>query len=239
MNPRSVAVQKSARRPEQLILLFHGMGATPEGLVPLGQRLASTFRNGTVVSVAAPHESDILAGYQWFSVAGITEANRVTRVAEAMPAFLSEIRAWQQELDVTATVTALVGFSQGAIMALESSVTPSSPAGRVIAIAGGAASRSRAQAHVGRGVAGGKNLFSAQMKLELGHRAMSAGLAQTTRRERGKQWSHWRNRRSTLGRNRSTARIATNPKTVQTGSPRRHHGAITRRAICPLPAYPK
>ena len=136
MNPRSIVVHKSAGRPEQLILLFHGVGATPEGLVPLGQRLASAFPNGTVVSVAAPHASDISTGYQWFAVPDITEVNRVARVAAAMPAFLDEVGAWQKALEVTATVTALVGFSQGAIMALESSVTQTSPAGRVVAIAG-------------------------------------------------------------------------------------------------------
>ena len=136
MSPHSIAIQKSSGRPEQLILLFHGMGASPDGLVPLGQRLASAFPRSTVVSIAAPHPSGNPGGREWFSVAGITETNRIGRVEQAMPAFLSEIREWQQAMDVTPTVTSLVGFSQGAIMSLEASVTPSSPAGRVIAIAG-------------------------------------------------------------------------------------------------------
>lgn len=136
MSPHSIVVQKSSGRPEQLILLFHGMGAAPDGLVPLGQRLAAAFPRSTVVSVAAPHGSGNPDGREWFPVAGITEANRVERVAQAMPAFLAEIRDWQRSVDVTPAVTALVGFSQGAIMSLEASATPSSPAGRVVAIAG-------------------------------------------------------------------------------------------------------
>lgn len=136
MNPASIVVQQSAGRPEQLILLFHGMGGTPDDLVPLGQRLAAAFPASTVVSTAAPNPSGPDGGREWFTVAGITEQNRIARVAQAMPAFLAEIRGWQQAADVTPTVTALVGFSQGAIMALEASVTPTPQAGRVVAIAG-------------------------------------------------------------------------------------------------------
>ncbi len=136
MNPDSVVVQRASGRPEQLILLFHGMGATPEGLVPLGARLATTFPRSTVVSVAAPYPSGNAGGREWFSVAGITETNRIERVAEVMPQFRAEVRAWQDEVDVTPTVTALVGFSQGAIMSLEASVVEPSPAARIVAIAG-------------------------------------------------------------------------------------------------------
>jgi phospholipase/carboxylesterase len=75
-------------------------------------------------------------GYQWFSVQGITEANRPARVAAAMPAFLADVGAWQQSEDATAATTVLIGFSQGAIMALESTSTQPSPAGQVVAIAG-------------------------------------------------------------------------------------------------------
>jgi phospholipase/carboxylesterase len=134
--PGSIVVQRAPARPQQLILLFHGVGATPDALLPLGRRVASEFAQATVVSVAAPQASDISSGRQWFSVQGVTEANRAERVAAIMPAFLAEVRAWQQAEDVTATATALVGFSQGAIMALEATRASPTPAGRVVAIAG-------------------------------------------------------------------------------------------------------
>lgn len=136
MIPGSIVVQRAAVRPQQLILLFHGVGATPDALMPLGRLVASAFAQATVVSVAAPQDSDISAGRQWFSVQGVTEANRAERVAAIMPAFLAEVRAWQEAEDVTATATALVGFSQGAIMALEATRASPTPAGRVVAIAG-------------------------------------------------------------------------------------------------------
>jgi phospholipase/carboxylesterase len=134
--PGSIVVQRASARPQQLILLFHGVGATPESLLPLGQRLASEFEQATVVSVAAPQASEFSPGRQWFSVRGVTETDRPERVAAAMPAFLAEICAWQEAEDVTAHATALVGFSQGAIMALEATRVAPSSAGRILAIAG-------------------------------------------------------------------------------------------------------
>lgn len=136
MRPDSIVIQQAGARPDQLILLFHGVGATSESLLPLGHRLAAEFTRATVVSVASPGASDLSAGYQWFSVLGVTENNRIERVAAAMPAFLAEVRAWQVREDSTASTTILVGFSQGAIMVLESTCMVPAPAGRVVAIAG-------------------------------------------------------------------------------------------------------
>lgn len=116
------------------MLLFHGMDGRPEGMVPLARRLASEFPEGAVVSIRSPHSSGSSGGYQWFPVDGVTEENRPARIAGAMPVFLAEIGEWQRALDVTPAVTALVGFSQGAIMSLESIVTASPPAARVVAI---------------------------------------------------------------------------------------------------------
>lgn len=53
-----------------------------------------------------------------------------------MPRFVEAVRAWQRETGVDPGATTLVGFSQGAIMVLESPQLPEPVAGRVIALAG-------------------------------------------------------------------------------------------------------
>lgn len=136
MNPQSIVIQERRERPEQLILLFHGMGETAAHLVPFGTRLAAQFPAATVVSVAAPRASTSGAGFEWFSVSDISDHNRPERVAAAMPGFVAEVRGWQRRADVTAAVTALIGFSQGAIMSLEATPGSSELAARVVAIAG-------------------------------------------------------------------------------------------------------
>ena len=122
--------------PAELLLLFHGVGSRAEELVPLGRALAAQRPGAWVVSVRSPDPSNLGSGWQWFSVQGITEANRAERVAGAMPTFLQTIEMWQREAGAGPQATTLIGFSQGAIMALESTQQEVSPAGRVIAIAG-------------------------------------------------------------------------------------------------------
>lgn len=122
--------------PRQLLLLFHGVGSRAEDLRPLGQALAATQSQALVVSVRSSDASDLGQGWRWFPVQGVTEANRPSRVAVAMPRFVEAVRAWQRESGVGADATTLVGFSQGAIMALESTQQSEPIAGRVIALAG-------------------------------------------------------------------------------------------------------
>lgn len=132
----ALVVQRPADAARQLFLLFHGVGAAPQHMAPLAQRLAQAFPQAAVVCVAAPHEADGGPGRQWFSVQGVNEDNRPQRVADAMPAFVQTVRAWQAETGVGPAATALVGFSQGAIMALESTQLDGVLAGRVAALAG-------------------------------------------------------------------------------------------------------
>lgn len=131
-----LVIQLPPGQPPQLMLLFHGVGSNPQSMVPLGQRLAQAFPQSAVVSVRGPQASDLGGGYQWFSVAGITEENRPARVAQAMPSFVAAVRGWQERTGVTAHATALVGFSQGAIMALESTQLDDALSTRTVALSG-------------------------------------------------------------------------------------------------------
>ena len=119
-----------------LLLLFHGVGSNAEGLRPLGDALARHRPGAAIVSVRSPQPSDFGTGWQWFSVNGVTEANRPARVADAMPAFLRTVAHWRRETSTGAAGTTLIGFSQGAIMALEATQHDPSLAGQVISIAG-------------------------------------------------------------------------------------------------------
>lgn len=136
MSDQDLIIQQASIPAAQLILLFHGVGARPEDLKPLGRMLAEADPRAWVVSVRAPEPSDLGRGFQWFSVRGVTEDNRPVRVIGAMPSFLRSVRAWQARVGVDAAATTLVGFSQGAIMALESTQLPETVAGRVTALSG-------------------------------------------------------------------------------------------------------
>ncbi len=131
----SIIVARPEGQAEQLMLLFHGVGASAHDLVPLGRALAAEFPAAFIVSVNAPIATGPNGG-QWFSVLDITEENRPGRVAAALPAFAKAVRHWQAEAGVGTDAVALIGFSQGGIMALESTRGRPALAGRVISIAG-------------------------------------------------------------------------------------------------------
>lgn len=121
---------------QDLFLLFHGVGADAQDLRPIGEGLAARHPGAWVVSVQAPFASDLGRGWQWFSVQGVTPTNRAARIAAALPAFEAAVTGWQTRSGVTAAHTTLVGFSQGAIMALAATQGPGPRAGRVAAMAG-------------------------------------------------------------------------------------------------------
>lgn len=141
--------------PDLLYLLFHGVGATADSMLPLAQRLIREYPRAAVLCPNAPHRFDAVIGArpgepegrQWFSIRRVDEANRPDRVTAALPAFIASVRAMQQRFDMAWERTALAGFSQGAVMALEAVQHEPMLAGRVLAFSGRHAT---APAHVPR-----------------------------------------------------------------------------------------
>lgn len=125
--------------PQLLFLLFHGVGGQAQNMVSLAQRLASEYPQAAVLCIDAPDAFDVApgsGGRQWFSIQGIDEANRPARIAATLRRFVAQVRALQQHFDLDWPRTALVGFSQGAIMALEAVQSEPRLAGRVLAFSG-------------------------------------------------------------------------------------------------------
>lgn len=130
-------------RAEQLLVLLHGVGASGAAMAPLAQALRQAFPQAAVLAPDAPEPfdgapagADPALARQWFSLQGLTEANRPARVAAALPAFVGWLKATQQRLGVGTAATALGGFSQGAILALEAVAAEDGLAGRVLAFGG-------------------------------------------------------------------------------------------------------
>lgn len=110
------------KTPQQLIILLHGVGSSPEHLRPIGQLIARNHPDALVVAVAAPF-TDQRGMSQWFSVQQVTEENRPSRVSEAMPSFLEALEPWLAKAKMTGSEIILFGFSQGGIMLLEAAKT--------------------------------------------------------------------------------------------------------------------
>jgi phospholipase/carboxylesterase len=124
-------------RAEQLLILLHGVGADPSDLKPLALRLREQFPQSAALLPRGFDPFDMgRPGRQWFSLQGLNEDNRVARVTAMLPRLIAWVHAAQQRLQVGPAATALVGFSQGSIVALEAVSAEDGLAGRVVAFSG-------------------------------------------------------------------------------------------------------
>ena len=140
-------------RPEQLLLLLHGWGSDAMAMAPLAQALGQQFPQAAILAPDAPNPCDranvlqVAAAEpaepgaatwrrQWYSIAGLTEANWPERVAGVLPGLHQWVQAQQQRLGVGPAATCLGGFSQGAILSLALASQHDGLAGRVLAFGG-------------------------------------------------------------------------------------------------------
>jgi len=120
----------------QLLILLHGLGGGGASMRPLAEALRERFALAAIVAPDAPHAADGGAGRQWFSAQDLDDATRLARVQAALGPLRDWVRATQRRLGVDPQATAIAGFSQGAILALELAQADDGLAGRVLAFAG-------------------------------------------------------------------------------------------------------
>ena len=132
----------SASFYDSLVILLHGVGANGSDLAPLSAALRNALPKTLFVAPDAPNLFDRGPGHQWFSVVDVTATNRLQRVVGARASFDGTLA---DEIDRAGLASrlgrvALVGFSQGAIMALDAMATARWPVAGVVAFSGRLAS---------------------------------------------------------------------------------------------------
>lgn len=131
-----LVIQPRDGAPRRLIVLLHGVGSCARDLEPIARRLAETLPEARVLVPDGFQPFDGGGtGRQWFSVSGVTPANRAARVDAALPGLLDWIEARRVEAGVETGKVSLFGFSQGSIMALAASARGAT-FGSVVAVAG-------------------------------------------------------------------------------------------------------
>lgn len=122
---------------KQLFILLHGIGSQASDLVALADDLMDEFPTAGFFLPEGFYPFDGGGnGRQWYSNLRINDESRVERVAAEMAAMRALIKYTQQRFNVLQSDTALVGFSQGAHVALQYSVQHDGHVGRVIAFSG-------------------------------------------------------------------------------------------------------
>ncbi len=109
----------SGNRPEQLVILLHGVGADGNDLIGLAPYFQKVLPDALFISPDAPFPFDMApAGRQWFSLRDFSLQSRTEGVAAAAPVLNAFMDAKLAETGLSESDTALIGFSQGTMMAL-------------------------------------------------------------------------------------------------------------------------
>ncbi len=110
---------KTAGRPEQLVLFLHGVGADGNDLFGLAPYFQEILPGALFISPDAPFSFDMGPfGYQWFSLRDMSPRARLDGVKGAAPILDAFIDEKLKETGLGEDKLLLIGFSQGAMMAL-------------------------------------------------------------------------------------------------------------------------
>jgi phospholipase/carboxylesterase len=105
--------------PRSLVVFLHGYGADGNDLIGLGHEWAPALPTTAFVSPHAPHPcAGAPMGRQWFSLTMRDPQEFARGVASARPALDAFLDAELQRNGLDESACALVGFSQGTMMAL-------------------------------------------------------------------------------------------------------------------------
>lgn len=111
---------KTGRSPQQLVVLLHGYGADGANLIDLADYWADSLPNAEFIAPNAPEPCDINSlGYQWFGLSDFSPTTVRQGIDRAAPTLKKYLLSLLVERQMSPSQLALIGFSQGTIMALE------------------------------------------------------------------------------------------------------------------------
>lgn len=114
MQPRSGAAPKS------LVLLLHGFGSSGTDMISLAPQWQDALPDTLFLAPHAPQRCGMMgAGYQWWGLSGFAPSALAAGAALAAPAIDAFIDRKLAQYGLTEADLALVGFSQGTMMALQ------------------------------------------------------------------------------------------------------------------------
>ncbi|MFQ5346909.1 MAG: alpha/beta hydrolase, partial [Rhodothalassiaceae bacterium] len=105
--------------PQSLVIFAHGYGSNGEDLIGLVPHLAPHLPHTQFLSPNAPEPCPgVPGGYQWFPLTTISREERDRGCYQAAPALAHYIETQRERFSLAPDRFALVGFSQGTMMAL-------------------------------------------------------------------------------------------------------------------------
>lgn len=130
-------IKSKTQTLSSIVILLHGYGADGENLISLAVELSKAFPdthffspNGILPFENAPF------GYQWFGLNDRSEQSMLKGLNNAAPYINQFIDYQLQKFNLSDENLALIGFSQGAMLALHTALRRTKKIGAVISFAG-------------------------------------------------------------------------------------------------------
>ncbi len=109
----------SGAAPKQIVLLLHGFGSSGSDMIALAPAWQRALPDALFLAPHAPQRTGFGAGYQWWALSDLSPLALAAGAASAAPAIDEFIDRKLKQYDLSETDLAIVGFSQGTMMALQ------------------------------------------------------------------------------------------------------------------------
>ncbi|WP_126172921.1 alpha/beta hydrolase [Altericroceibacterium xinjiangense] len=129
------SLQPLSGTPRQIVLLLHGYGGSGSDLIGFAPQLRESLPDALFLAPNAPQSSG-WGGYQWWALNAFTPAALVAGAASAAGALEAFIDRKLAQYGLTDADLAIVGFSQGTIMALHVALRRQRPVAAVVGYSG-------------------------------------------------------------------------------------------------------
>lgn len=125
-------------KPEQLVVFLHGYGSNGEDLISLAPYLAPALPEAEFLSPNAPFSCEVnpFGGFQWFALEERSAETRLHGTRAAAPILDAYLDAALAERGLSEAQLALVGFSQGTMMALHVGLRRAQPVAAIVGYSG-------------------------------------------------------------------------------------------------------
>jgi phospholipase/carboxylesterase len=120
MMPGPQILPKSKNKPEQLVVFLHGYGANGDSLIYLGENWSEALPDAEFI---APHGLELFekshSRYGWFPWIDFDSINVRPGLEKSAALLAKVLNQWLQKRSLLPQDLAVVGFSQGMMVALE------------------------------------------------------------------------------------------------------------------------
>ncbi len=108
----------SGGSPKQIMLLLHGYGSSGADLISLAPHWQQALPDCLFLAPNAPQRCGMGGGYQWWGLTAFTQQALAAGAASAAPAIDAFVDRKLDQYGLSEADLAIVGFSQGTMMAL-------------------------------------------------------------------------------------------------------------------------